>query len=64
MTVRICADDLKTLKTKGLIQRWKDMPENQKAEVSHEAPVSVKPKKLTPKAKKAKAAKKAAVAKA
>lgn len=61
MTIRVCADDLKTLKAKGLISRWKDMPENQKAEVSHEAPKSVKPRKMTPKMKKEKAAKRSAI---
>lgn len=66
MTIRVCADDLKTLKRKGLLQRWKDMPENQKP-VKAEVEVSAKkldvtPKKATPKAKKVAAAKKKAVA--
>ncbi len=63
MTVRVCADDLKTLKRKGLVQRWKDLPENQKPEKAEaEVPVKkldVTPKKATPKAKKAAAKKKA-----
>lgn len=62
MTVRVCADDLKNLKKKGLVKRWKDLPENQKAEPTAEAASTEKldttPKKLTPKAKKELAAKK------
>lgn len=62
MTVRVCADDLKTLKNKGLVLRWKDLPENQKPEKAEaEAPakkLDVTPKKATPKAKKEAAAKK------
>lgn len=62
MTVRVCADDLKTLKRKGMVQRWKDLPENQKPEKPEveAAPVKldVTPKKATPKAKKEAAAKK------
>lgn len=64
MTIRVCADDLKTLKMKGLVQRWKDLPENQKPEKTEVAVPAKKlnttPKKATPKAKKAAAAKKKA----
>lgn len=63
MTIRVCADDLKELKRRGLLLRWKDMPENQpkpKAEVAA-APIDPTPKKATPKAKKAAKAEKAKV---
>ena len=65
MTIRVCADDLKTLRSRGLVQRWKDLPENQKPEKVDEDGAHVKkldttPKKATPKAKKEAAAKKAA----
>lgn len=64
ITVRVCADDLKDLKRRGLLLRWKDLPENQPkpAEETAQAPVDTKPKKLTPKEKKAQAAKKDVVA--
>jgi len=61
MTVRVCADDLKTLKQKGLVQRWKDLPEKQKpekVEVESSKKLDLTPKKATPKAKKEAAAKK------
>lgn len=67
MTVRVCADDLKELKRRGLLLRWKDLPENQPKpaeEVATEIPTDTKPKKLTPKEKKEQAAKKEAVAEA
>jgi large subunit ribosomal protein L28 len=67
MTIRVCADDLKTLKRKGLVLRWKDKPENQKPEKAEVETPSKKldttPKKATPKAKKEAAAKKKAAAK-
>ena len=61
MTLRVCADDLKELKRRGLVLRWKDMPENQQKEKPAETHIPTKterlPKKLTPKAKKEMAAK-------
>src|SRR5215213_2042239 len=53
MTLRVCADDLKELKRRGLLLRWKDMPENQvkkqAADVHIPTKEELKPKKLTPK---------------
>jgi large subunit ribosomal protein L28 len=59
MSIRVCADDLKELKRRGLIVAWKDRPENQKPEVATApaAAIDPTPKKATPKAKKAAKAK-------
>jgi large subunit ribosomal protein L28 len=64
ISLRVCADDLKELKRRGLLVQWKDRPENQKPEKEAvvAAPIDPTPKKATPKAKKEAKAKKAAKA--
>jgi large subunit ribosomal protein L28 len=61
VSLRVCADDLKELKRRGLLLRWKDLAENQPKEKPAQpvAKINPKPKKATPKAKKEAKAKKA-----
>ena len=62
MTIRVCADDLKELKRKGLLVAWMDCPENQpkEPEAVQAGPIDPTPKKATPKERKAARAKKEA----